>query len=314
MNVSSALRLLAAGGLVACSGNGPPRPDGVAPFPMPNPPASGLPNPQSYRTSAEGLVLDEVTGLEWQGGVDRSSTDSSGFTWQDAVDHCDELEQGGYDDFRLPNRIELVSILDPSTTEPAIDEDAFPETPAETYWTGTSVASDPELSAYSASLVVGDTGSSLKTEERAVRCVRDARQPPLPAPGDRFRIEGGTALDRQTGLRWEHHPTLAADTLEKARAYCGALIVNGNANFRVPSVKELQTIVDDTKTSGPLLDPVAFPEAPGGTYWSSTRFAGEPEEPPDGGSPEVLAWSVRFSDGHSRTEDDDTENRVRCVR
>jgi hypothetical protein len=315
VNVTGALRLLAASGLaVACSADGPPRPDGTAPFPMPNPRSSGLPHPHSYRASADGLVLDEVTGLEWQESVDRSSsTDTGGFAWEDAVSHCAELVHGGYDDFRLPTRLELVSILDTSTADPAIDWKAFPDTPAEAYWTSTPVAADADLSAYYANLFFGYTSSNLKTYEQFVRCVRDARQPALPNPAERFRVEGGTVLDRMTGLRWERSPLFREDTLEKARTYCGDLSVNENSNFRVPSVKELQTIVDDTQT-GVLLDPVAFPNASGVAYWSSTPFAGEPEQPPDGGSVSVLGWSVRFSDGYSQTEDVDVANRVRCVR
>jgi len=256
-------------------------------------------------------VLDLVTGLEWQRGVDTGPGESGGFVGDDAANHCAELVQGGHDDFHLPTRLELISILDPSTTDPAIDTDAFTDTPSEAYWTSTPVAADPE-SAYFANLFFGYTSSNLEVYEQFVRCVRNERQPELPTV-DRFYVEGGTVLDRMTGLRWEREPVFEADTFERARTYCGELIVNANANFRIPSVKELQTIVDDTRL-GVLIDPGAFPKTTGESYWSSTRFAGETPDEPDGGSAPVLAWSVRFSDGYSRTEDVDTANNVRCVR
>ena len=279
---------------------------------MPNPRSSGLPYPQSYSTSeASDLVLDLVTGLEWQRGVDLGPGESGGFVWNAAANHCDELVQGGHEDFHLPTRLELVSILDPSTTDPAIDTDAFPDTPSEAYWTSTPVAADTE-SAYYANLFFGYTSSNLKTYEQFVRCVRNERQPELPTV-DRFYVDGGTVIDRMTGLRWEREPAFEGDTFERARTYCGELIVNANASFRVPSVKELQTIVDDTQI-GVLIDPIAFPDPSGETYWSSTRFVGETMGEPDGGSAPVLAWSVRFSDGYSQTEDVDTANGVRCVR
>jgi hypothetical protein len=297
---------------VACAPDGPPRPTGAAPFPMPNPRSSGLPYPQSYSTSeASDLVLDLVTGLEWQRGVDTGPGESGGFVPSDAASHCDELVLGGHDDFHLPTRLELVSILDPSTSDPAIDTDAFPDTPAEAYWTSTPVAADPE-SAYYANLFFGYTSSNLNAYEQFVRCVRNERQPELPTD-DRFYVEGGTVRDRMTGLRWERDPIFQGDSFERARTYCGEVIINGHANFRVPSVKELQTIVDDTRVDV-LIDAGAFPNASGETYWSSTRFAGEPTDEPDAGSAPVLAWSVRFSDGYSQTEDVDTANRVRCVR
>src|SRR5262249_6415642 len=42
-------------------------------WPMPNPPITGLPNPQSYETSTPGIVLDKLTGLMWERTVDANS-------------------------------------------------------------------------------------------------------------------------------------------------------------------------------------------------------------------------------------------------
>lgn len=64
------------------------------------------------------IVSDAATGLLWEpsdNGVTRS--------WPEALEYCESLELGGYDDRRLPNNKELQSIVAYGTTEvPAIDQ------------------------------------------------------------------------------------------------------------------------------------------------------------------------------------------------
>lgn len=293
-----ALAAFAAG----CSGDGPPRPTDNPPFPMPNSPSSGLPHPQSYSVNEEDdLVLDEVTGLEWQRSVDVGPGESGGFVWDDAVAHCDELEQGGKGDFYLPSRLELVTLVDPARFDPAVDDDAFPETASEAYWTASPVAASAEQSFY-LNLFFGYTSSNYRVYEQFVRCVRNAEQPELPT-SDRFRVEGGVVLDRMTGLSWERSPRLSSLELDDARTYCGALVIDANASFRMPSMKELQTIVDDAR-SGVTIDPDFFPETQADGYWSSSRDAQNASS----------AWVVRFADGYTLSVDEDEKLFVRCVR
>lgn len=275
---------------------------------MPNARSSGLPHPQSYDASGE-LVLDEVTGLAWQASVDEGPGESGGFTWEEAVEHCDGLEEDGYDDFRLPTRLELVTLLDPSTTAPAIATLAFPDTPPTPHWTASPFAGDPEQ-AYRLDFLLGDTGSVSKDAEQSVRCVRNHDQPPLPPPDERFRIDGGTVIDRMTGLRWERtptfeasQPTAEASSFARAVSYCKALVVNGNASFRVPSVNELQTLVDET-TPNLAIDGELFPGALPAGYWTTSPLADGSES----------AWSVSFSDGYSQPAELEDPNNVRCVR
>jgi hypothetical protein len=97
-------------------------------WPMPNPVASNLPNQQGYATLAAGRVADKVTHLEWQ-----QFSDDKLRTWSDAVAYCTGLMLGG-DGWRLPSRIELLSLVDFTAASPAIDVQTFSATPAESYW------------------------------------------------------------------------------------------------------------------------------------------------------------------------------------
>ena len=84
--------------------------DPWAAWPMPNPPSTGLPNAASYDTaSTSGVVKDQVTGLWWQQTL---GDNPSGQSWSAAGGYCAALALGGHNDWRVPTRIELVSLLD----------------------------------------------------------------------------------------------------------------------------------------------------------------------------------------------------------
>jgi len=93
---------------------------------MPNTPSSGLPHPLSYDTSVEGIVTDNVTGLIWQ-----KEPASFSVTQKDAANVCKALNLGGHTDWRLPSRLELVSLL-AIERESGVDSTAFPASPLDT--------------------------------------------------------------------------------------------------------------------------------------------------------------------------------------
>jgi hypothetical protein len=87
--------------------------------------------PAQYEIGA-GTVLDTVTGLTWQRQVPGEK-----MTQFDAVDYCANLDLAGPLFWRLPTRIELLSIVDIGHVKPAINNEAFPNTPSELFWTAT---------------------------------------------------------------------------------------------------------------------------------------------------------------------------------
>jgi hypothetical protein len=293
---------VASSAFVACGGEGPPRPNDVAPFPMPNARGIGLPNEQSYRVDeGSDLVLDEVTGLSWQRGTALGPGELGSFTRDDAALHCEALVQGRHDDFRLPTRLELVSIVDASSRNPAIDRTAFPEAPAVATWSASDFPADPER-AFHVGFQLGDTNTSPIASEQLARCVRNERRPHLPT-NDRFEMNPGTVTDRMTGLTWEREISVVQKVFPDAMSYCVNLAIDGTGGFRAPTVKELQTIVDDTE-SPVAVDPGVFPDTGAVQFWSSSLVAGDP----------ASGWVVQFADGTSDAIALDVPTRVRCVR
>jgi len=113
-----------------------------------------------------------------------------------------------------------------------------------------------------------------------------------PKIGVRFTDNGdGTITDNATGLMWVASPTAAAvgGTYLWAAAItaCEGLTYATYSDWRLPNVKELQSIVD-YGTSPPPIDTTFFTECQSSLYWSSTTFA------PFSG----FAWYVNFSNGY----------------
>nr|WP_277418958.1 DUF1566 domain-containing protein [Campylobacter showae] len=62
-----------------------------------------------YRDDSKKVVIDSIYRLMWQDGADIFEGD-----WDEAERYCENLNFAGYLDWRLPNRLELLSIEDDS--------------------------------------------------------------------------------------------------------------------------------------------------------------------------------------------------------
>ena len=285
-----------AGGAPAGSvGGAAGSPVGRANWPMPNPVSSGLPNPQSYTVIDGAVVQDNVTGLMWQ-----RAANTAGLFWPAALGTCGNLTLGGHDDWRLPSLIELVSIVDFSRVNPAIDNAAFPNPVGGTVWTSTPVLGSPGEAWY----VSFNTGFTYQGHEELLsidmRCVRGGRANPA---GGRYAFPTPeTVSDLGTGLVWQRFSDSTTRGWDDAVRYCSALALPGSG-WRLPSMKELQTLLDLGRQI-PALDPAAFPAAPTEQYWTSSPLAGSTTD----------AWSVSFRVGAASPLSRDNLNWVRCVR
>lgn len=118
-----------------------------------------------------GTVCDRTTLLEWERTISIALR-----TWDQANAYCDSLLLEGTNDWRLPTRIELLTIVDFGRKSPAIDPAFFPGTPSSEFWSATlmsNVFSSPN--AYYVSFALGYEVPYTKTEPFSVRCVRGGR-------------------------------------------------------------------------------------------------------------------------------------------
>lgn len=84
-----------------------------------------------YRDEDSNIVFDGRTGLIW---TDTESSMILKFSWLNAIDYCANLTLGGYNDWRLPNTRELMSIIDKKIYEQMFYP-VFKYSSNEYYWT-----------------------------------------------------------------------------------------------------------------------------------------------------------------------------------
>ena len=275
-------------------------------WPMPNVRLAGLPNPHSYDTQTPGVVVDRVTGLTWQRNLPEKF-----YTFQEAQRQCDRLDLAGHRDWRLPSRIELVSLLDTTRIQPSIDMAAFPNTPIDWFWTS-SLAADNPSAAWYVYFYFGYPKTDDMTNSFSVRCVRSER-PPAPL-GAHYDVRAHEILDLATGLRWQRSVAPKPLPFRAADAYCAHLKLGARQDakhdtphdtqkgWRVPTLVELITLIDEG-ASAPMIDATAFPDTPAEPFWTSSTFANGAE----------LAWYVRFDQGAGLYGRLSEAFRVRCV-
>jgi hypothetical protein len=109
----------------------------------------------------------------WQkcsAGSSGSICSPTAYAWANAITYCEDLDLGGYTDWRLPYEYELQSIVDYSRYNPAIDMVAFPDTRSY-YWSSSTYANNT-LYAWYVYFSDGYVSSYYKTNTFYVRCVR----------------------------------------------------------------------------------------------------------------------------------------------
>ena len=118
------------------------------------------------------ITHDAETGLDWQ-----TIPFPDRMTWAQAEAACKALLLGGHTDWRLPTRAELLTLVDDTRHDPAIDPEAFPSTPSAYFWTSTAWAKTPSEYAWFVDFSYGHSLLDSRDNLSRVRAVRGpARQ------------------------------------------------------------------------------------------------------------------------------------------
>lgn len=259
-------------------------------------------NVPSYIDNGDGTVTDNVTGLIWAQDLSEKA-----MSWEEAGEYCENLELGGYDDWRLPSIKELWSIRDFSQGWPWVNTDYFylvgdgTEANQQHSWSSDLYLVKDEYQndqvVGSPAFIVNDWTGHIKamSGNRFVRAVR----------GDEYGINDfvdngdSTITDKATGLMWSKDDSGNGMEWEAALAYAEGSEYAGYDDWRLPNAKELQSIADYSGTF-PAIDTSVFnltelTNIKGQTdypfYWSSTS---NPVEGSDGAVAKgsVYAWAL----------------------
>ena len=124
-----------------------------------------------------------------------------------------------------------------------------------------------------------------------------------PSPAHHITDNGnGTITDQNTGLVWQQAEASAMNW-ESALQYAEGLALAGQTDWRLPNIKELQSINDETRAN-PSVDTNFFVGANASRHWCSTTVMNLTNR----------AWYVDFQLGLVSYDDKLTNLFVRCVR
>ena len=248
-------------------------------------------NQPSYKDNGDGTISDTVTGLMWQADSGEKKT------FAEAVAGASKCRVGGYDDWRLPSIKELYSLIlftgtdpdpmsgDASSQRPFIDDKVFKfkwgdtskgERVIDSQWaTSTKYVhttmngndtmfgvnfADGRIKGYG---VISPRGGAKGFYTIYVRGNEAYGKNDFHDNGD------GTISDKATGLTWmkvDSGGLKAGKNKDgglnwaEALEWAEGLEYAGHSDWRLPNVKELQGLVDYTRspvtTNSPAIDPL----------------------------------------------------------
>lgn len=256
----------------------------------------------SFLDNGDGTTTDNITGLMWQ------KTDGGEILFDNAANYCKSLTLGGHNDWRLPVSQELFDINNFDNVNPALNSLYFTKTLAEYWWTsdlradeanyvwvvnaGGGIGAHPKSETISA-------GGTKKFHVRAVRTLVARTIPSI-----HFEDNGdGTVTDNYTGLIWQKMQSSTPLSWEEALNYAMGLSLTGRTDWRVPNIKELQSL-NDEKLVKPSFNKNYFPNVLSGNFWSSTSQV----------NATTRAWDINVDYGIVSYSDKTIRENVLCVR
>ena len=286
-------------------------------------------NEPSYTDNGDGTITDNVTRLVWQQNMGEK------ITYDDAFVKADSMTLGGETDWRVPTLKELYSLMlfsgsvqgetaielfiDTTYFDQLIGDTALGEreidaqTWCSTQYEGVTMGSDTTV--FGVNFIDGrikgypkyQPGNVNVKKSMYFRMVRGNTAYGI----NNFSDNGdGTITDNATGLMWQQSDDGNSYDWEEALYMAKNLEYAGHDDWRVPSAKELQSIVDYTRspqtTSSAAIDPIFNtteiddPEGNPGQYpyfWTSSSHL-------DGANPYSSAVYIAFGEAQGEMNDE----------
>jgi hypothetical protein len=239
-----------------------------------------------------GNVKDRLTGLIWERNANLAEFPLS---WSEACHFVEQLnynsKYGEPDGWRLPTREELFSLVSHQSINPSLPQNhPFIDVFNGYYWTGTTCARLPGQAWY-VHLGGGRVYRGMKHGSYMVWPVRGKTQC-RPSNQDRLTLIGNVYFDSLTAKMWYFGDNL----LKKSYGWEAALhtinqlndaSLKGHEDWRLPNIRELESLVDDSRHSPALVQDASLGTPPIVGLWASTTSTYEPR----------YAWVLYIKDG-----------------
>jgi len=274
-------------------------------------------NPPSYTNNHNGTITDNVTGLTWQQNM------GSKLSFEEALKKVNSVKLGGFSDWRIPTIKELYSLIEFSGSVkgdkalyPFIDTNYFnqpignksagereidAQTWSSTEYVAKTMKSDDTVFGvnFVDGRIKGYPKYNPRTQEPNKMYFRFVRGNTDYGKNDFVDKSNGTILDTATGLTWQKADSNKGLNWQQALQYAEQSTLGGYNDWRLPNAKELQSIVDYTRSpatsDSAAIDPIfetssiinEAGEKDYSYYWSSTTHL-------DGPVPEEGAVYIAF--------------------
>jgi hypothetical protein len=230
-------------------------------------------NQPQYQDNGDGTVTDLITGLTWTQSLDLNGdgaiNSEDKLNYAGAVQMAESYSFAGYDDWRLPTIKELYSLINFSGVTgsiPYIDTDYFEFGYGDTsageryidaqFATNTiyvSTVMNNQQAMFGVNLADGrikgyGIGANPNYPEGKTFYVLFVRGNSSYGINDFVDNQNGTITDRATGLTWMQADNGEGVVWEDALNYCANLELAGITDWRLPDAKELQSIVDYSRS------------------------------------------------------------------
>lgn len=262
--------------------------------------------PQRFKVetiSGDDVVIDLNTGLTWE-----ISPSSDTNTWNEALNHCNDLNTSNYgrnSNWRVPNPLELLTIVDNSTYNPATNSNFtnMPTDDSTYFWTSKEYKGHTSyayiFNPYYGWYLVEVHNVYLKSNPYKVLCVSgDEIQPATSADFTSETISGSVVVtDSRTGLMWQQK-YVTKKTWQQALKYCEDSTYAGYDDWRLPNKNELASLINYEKSNYP------YSYFSGKYFWSSSTTSDLSNR----------AWYMNFELGGVYHNNKSATPDVRCVR
>ena len=253
---------------------------------------------KTYSDNGDGTVTDPTTGLVWMRcamGQTWDGTTCSGvastYTFPQANALTGKYTFAMQSDWRLPNILELLTIVDTSNTKNSSDTVVFPFTYVEGkgFWSDSYAEKIPTLTRDAWSIFT-DTGIKHLAINRPkasvnsiysyyARLVRGAKLD-IARPNSDYDVHSdGTVTHKPTGLVWQRCAVGQTLTAERCSGEAGLytllqakqLVIDfaGETDWRLPTEEELLSLVDFSTQSTSGINASVFPDTPTGVLRNS---------------------------------------------
>lgn len=301
-------------------------------------------NQPNYTDNGDGTITDNVTGLMWAKSPDLNGDGDINYddklSQSEALAAADTFSLAGYSDWRLPTIKEQYSLImftgiDPSGYDgtstddltPFINTDYFDfnygdqdageriidaQMATSTIYVGLTMGGDETMFGvnFADGRIKGyPTGPMMGQTEDKQFYVYFVRGNTGYGINDFQDNADGTITDNATGLMWTQDDNGEGLTWEDALAFAENSVFAGYTDWRLPNVKELQSIVDYSRspqtTNSAAIDPIfncsSITDEGGNTnypfFWSSTTHENMSETPGSAAAyvafGEALGWIGR---------------------